>query len=153
MADALRGLRPGPCGRGADQLAYERRRAAFKALFADHGPEASLTLCPSTTEPETARGWLEWTAAGLEGLCFKRLDEPYRPARSWRQYKVWVTTEAIIGAVTGSLAAPRTVLLSRYATTGRLRNRSANPVKFSPIQNSIYLSIDICEDGNLLSTD
>ncbi|MGW5609358.1 ATP-dependent DNA ligase [Streptomyces sp. NPDC003753] len=100
---------------------YERRRAALEALFADHGLEAPLTLCPSTTDPATARGWLEWAAAGVEGLCFKRLDEPYRPVRSWRKYKVRVTTEAIIGAVTGSPAAPRTVLLGRYDAAGHLQ--------------------------------
>ncbi|WP_435877308.1 hypothetical protein [Streptomyces albogriseolus] len=49
---------------------YERRRTALEALFADHRLEAPLTLCPSTTDPAVARGWLEWTAAGLEGLCF-----------------------------------------------------------------------------------
>ncbi|MFJ4541931.1 hypothetical protein ACIP39_39065 [Streptomyces tibetensis] len=32
-----------------------------------------------------------------------------------------VTTEAVIGAVTGSLAAPRTLLLGRYDRAGRLR--------------------------------
>ncbi|MGW2952817.1 ATP-dependent DNA ligase [Streptomyces eurythermus] len=101
---------------------YQRRRAALEALFADHGLAAPLTLCPSTTDPAVARGWLEWTAAGLEGLCFKRLDEPYfRGARSWRKYKVRATTEAVVGAVTGSLAAPRTVLLGRYDAAGRLQ--------------------------------
>ncbi|MEU6557092.1 hypothetical protein ABZ915_43660 [Streptomyces sp. NPDC046915] len=39
------------------------------------------------------------------GLCIRRLDVPYRPVRSLRKYKVRVTTEAIIGAVTGSLTA------------------------------------------------
>jgi hypothetical protein len=35
-------------------------------------------------------------------MCFERLDEPYRPVRSWRKCKVRVTTEAaVIGAVTG----------------------------------------------------
>ncbi|MGA5121253.1 ATP-dependent DNA ligase [Streptomyces pseudogriseolus] len=100
---------------------YERRRAALETLFADHRPEAPLTLCPATTDPAVARGWLEWTAAGLEGLCSKRLDEPYRPTRSWLKYKVRVTAEAVIGAVTGSLAAPRTVLLGRYDAAGRRR--------------------------------
>ncbi|MEU4012305.1 hypothetical protein AB0H30_28105 [Streptomyces pseudogriseolus] len=68
------------------------------------------------------RGWLEWTAARLEGLCFKQLDEPYvKGSRSWRKYKVRVTTEAIVGAITGSLVAPRTVLLGRYDAAGRLQ--------------------------------
>ncbi|GAA2281967.1 hypothetical protein GCM10010145_61860 [Streptomyces ruber] len=79
-----------------------------------------FTLCPSTTDPAVAREWPAWTAAGLESLVFKRLDEPYRGgARSWRKYKVRVTTEAVIGAVTGSLTAPRTVLLGHYDTAGR----------------------------------
>lgn len=101
--------------------AYARRRAALEELFAEHGLTGPLTLCPSTTDPAVAEQWLGWTAAGLEGLCFKRLDESYRPVRSWKKYKVRVTTEAIVGAVTGSLAAPRTVLLGRYDRTGRLQ--------------------------------
>jgi ATP-dependent DNA ligase len=100
---------------------YRRRRAALEAVFADHGLAGPLTLCPSTTDPARAAQWLEWTTAGLEGLCFKRLDEPYRPVRSWRKYKVRVTTEAVVGAVTGSLAAPRTVLLGRYDRAGSLQ--------------------------------
>ncbi|MEU9197736.1 ATP-dependent DNA ligase [Streptomyces hundungensis] len=100
---------------------YERRRAALVALFADHRVAAPLTLCPSTTDPAVAEQWLGWTAAGMEGLCFKRLNEPYRPVRSWRKYKVRVTTEAIVGAVSGSLSLPRAVLLGRYDTEGRLQ--------------------------------
>ncbi|MFH9677461.1 ATP-dependent DNA ligase [Streptomyces sp. NPDC017405] len=101
---------------------YQRRRAALQSLFADHGLGTPLTLCPSTTDPAVPRGWLEWTAAGLEGLCFKRLDEPYvRGTRSWRKYKVRATTEAVVGAVTGSLTTPRTVLLGRYDAAGRLQ--------------------------------
>jgi ATP-dependent DNA ligase len=101
---------------------YPRRRAALEALFTDHGLTSPLTLCPSTTDPARAREWLEWTQAGLEGLCFKRLDEPYRGGtRSWRKYKVRVTTEAVVGAITGSLTAPRTVLLGRYDHQGRLQ--------------------------------
>ncbi|WP_381560882.1 ATP-dependent DNA ligase [Streptomyces eurythermus] len=56
---------------------YARRRAALESLFADRHLEAPLTLCPSTTDPAVARERLEWSAAGLEGLCFKRLDELY----------------------------------------------------------------------------
>nr|WP_159039802.1 hypothetical protein [Streptomyces sp. TP-A0356] len=101
-------------GAGLTGWPYGRRRTALEALFADHGLQAPLTLCPSTTDPKVAKGWLEWTAAGVEGLCFKRIDEPHRPQRSWRKYKVRETTEALVGAVTGSLAAPRTVLPGRY---------------------------------------
>jgi ATP-dependent DNA ligase len=101
---------------------YARRRAALEELFAERGLTAPFTLCPSTTYPALAREWLSWTAVGVEGLCFKRLEESYRGGvRSWRKYKVRVTTEAVIGAVTGSLAAPRTLLLGRYDTAGRLQ--------------------------------
>ncbi|MEV8597833.1 ATP-dependent DNA ligase [Streptomyces sp. NPDC052012] len=67
---------------------YIPRRAALEELFADAKLSAPLTLCPSTTDPDTARQWLNWTAAGLEGLCFKRLNDRYRPgARAWGKYK------------------------------------------------------------------
>ncbi|MFD8599164.1 ATP-dependent DNA ligase [Kitasatospora sp. NPDC059646] len=101
---------------------YARRRAALEELFAGLPAAGPLALCPSTTDPALAREWLSWTAAGLEGLCFKRLDEPYLPGRrAWRKYKVRVTTEAVIGAVTGNTAAPGTVLLGRRDPEGRLR--------------------------------
>ncbi|MET7608682.1 hypothetical protein [Streptomyces avermitilis] len=39
----------------------------------------------------------------------------YGPSvRGWLTYKVRETTEAVVGAVTGSLAAPRSPLLGRY---------------------------------------
>ncbi|GGU02726.1 hypothetical protein GCM10010256_73480 [Streptomyces coeruleorubidus] len=44
-----------------------------------------------------------------------------RGVRSWRKYKVRVTTEAVIGAVTGPRTAPRTLLLGRYGPAGRLQ--------------------------------
>ncbi|MFF5523076.1 DNA ligase-like domain-containing protein [Streptomyces coeruleorubidus] len=44
---------------------------------------------PVDDRPGPARKWLEWTAAGVEGLCFERLEESYRGGvRSWRKYKV-----------------------------------------------------------------
>jgi ATP-dependent DNA ligase len=110
--------------RGVDLTAwpYVRRRAALEALFAEAALSAPFMLCPSTTDPATAREWLSWTAAGLEGLCFKRLSEPYRPgARTWTKYKVRATADAIVGAVTGPVAAPRTLLLGRHDGTGMLR--------------------------------
>ncbi|MET7458302.1 ATP-dependent DNA ligase [Streptomyces sp. NPDC005574] len=101
---------------------YHRRRAALEELFTGQKLSGALALCPSTTDPDTARQWLDWTAAGLEGLVFKHLQAPYRPGtRGWSKYKVRITTEAIVGAVTGTLAAPRTLLLGRYDDTGRLQ--------------------------------
>ncbi|MFE0872883.1 DNA ligase-like domain-containing protein [Streptomyces rochei] len=94
---------------------YTRRRNAPENLFADTPLTAPFTLCPSTTDPATARDWLTWSSAGLEGLCCKRLTEPYRAeTRAWGRYKVRVTTEAIVGAVTGTTAGPHTLLLGHY---------------------------------------
>ncbi|WP_435607084.1 hypothetical protein [Streptomyces ardesiacus] len=50
---------------------YSRRRAALEELFAENGLTMPLTLCPST--PNTARQWLTWTSAGLEGLFAARV--------------------------------------------------------------------------------
>ncbi|MFH8500548.1 ATP dependent DNA ligase [Streptomyces coeruleorubidus] len=41
--------------------------------------------------------------------------------RGWRKYKVRETTEAIVGAVTGALASPRSLLLGTYDERGRLQ--------------------------------
>ncbi|MER7057635.1 hypothetical protein [Streptomyces sp. NPDC000351] len=101
---------------------YSRRRAALEELFAENGLTAPLTLCPSTTDPDTAREWLTWTSAGLEGLCFKPLRAPYRAgARAWGKYKIRITEDAVVGAVTGPVTAPRTLLLGSYDPAGRLR--------------------------------
>lgn len=84
--------------------------------------------------PTVAKQWLGWTAAGLEGLCFKRLDEPYRPVRSWKEYKVRVTTEAIVGAVSGRCPRRRisAVMLSTWHVGGcswvKRRSRPMHPV-------------------------
>ncbi|MGW2654397.1 ATP-dependent DNA ligase [Streptomyces sp. NPDC001478] len=109
---------------GADLTgwSYERRRAALEYLFDKRRVVDPLTLSPSTTDPAVAAEWLGWTVAGLEGLIFKRLDERYLPGRrAWRKYRVRHTTEAIVGAVSGPLASPLTLLLARYDTTGHLQ--------------------------------
>lgn len=101
---------------------YRRRRAALESVFAARRLSAPWALCPSTTDPDTVREWLTWASVGMEGLLFKRLDSVYEPGvRGWRKYKVRETSEAIVGAVTGSLAQPRTLLLGRYDAEGRLQ--------------------------------
>jgi len=109
---------------GTDTTAwpYRRRRAALEHLFAEHRLTAPWALCPSTTDPDTVREWLtNWTAVGVEGVVYKRLESTYQPVRAWRKYKARYTEDAIVGAFTGSPAAPRTLMLGRYDTVGRLR--------------------------------
>ncbi|MFB7982941.1 ATP-dependent DNA ligase [Streptomyces vinaceus] len=101
---------------------YRQRRAALESVFAERRLTAPWVLCPSTTEAETVREWLTWASVGMEGVVFKRLDEPYRPAvRGWQKYKTRETTEAVVGAFSGPAAAPRTLLLGRYDDEGRFQ--------------------------------
>ncbi|MFD9984034.1 ATP-dependent DNA ligase [Streptomyces massasporeus] len=101
---------------------YQRRRAALESLFAARQLTAPWALCPSTTDADTVREWLTWASLGMEGIVLKRLDSPYQPAaRGWLKYKVRETTEAIVGAVTGPLTSPRSLLLGRYDDQQRLQ--------------------------------
>ncbi|MFI8091501.1 ATP-dependent DNA ligase [Streptomyces sp. NPDC086080] len=62
---------------------YVERRCALKDLFRQEGLSAPWTLCPSTNDAEVARGWLTWSAAGVESCVFKDSGKSYRPgARS-----------------------------------------------------------------------
>jgi ATP-dependent DNA ligase len=97
------------------------RRTRLAEQLAD--APAQLPLCPQTTDPAQARQWLtDWTAAGIEGVVAKRLDGRYHHGRrGWYKQRARSSTEAVIGAVTGTLSEPETLLLGRFDTTGRLR--------------------------------
>ncbi|MFE1840621.1 ATP-dependent DNA ligase [Streptomyces sviceus] len=111
--------------KGADTTSwtFRRRRNALEGLFAEHRLTAPWALCPSTTDPATVHEWLtSWTAVGFEGVVFKNLDGLYEPSvRGWSKYKVRTTEDAIVGAFSGPTTAPRTLLLGRHDTEGRLR--------------------------------
>jgi ATP-dependent DNA ligase len=102
---------------------WGERRAALERLFADSGLGAPWTLCPVTDDAAQARRWLEeWGPFGIEGLLLKDTGRRYLPgARGWRKYRVRHTAEAVVGAVTGSVGRPRSVLLGRPGADGRLR--------------------------------
>ncbi|UQX04746.1 ATP-dependent DNA ligase [Streptomyces sp. RerS4] len=111
---------------GAELLArpYRERRALLEDLFTGHGLSAPWPLCPMTTDPATAREWLEsWTdVSGVEGIVAKGMNQPYRPAvRGWTKVRRRDTTEPIIGAITGTLARPQLLVLGRHDPSGRLR--------------------------------
>ncbi|WP_330262037.1 ATP-dependent DNA ligase [Streptomyces sp. NBC_00539] len=106
-------------------LPYVERRARLEALFADHVLTAPWTLCPMTTDAVTAREWLEsWTdVSGVEGIVVKPLTSRYMPGHrgAWTKVRRRDTTEAIIGAVTGTLTRPGLLVLGRHDQDGRLR--------------------------------
>ncbi|WP_308307687.1 ATP-dependent DNA ligase [Streptomyces sp. ISL-10] len=103
---------------------YERRRAVLENLFREHALTPPWTLCPMTTDPALAQEWLtSWTRVpGVEGVVIKGLRQRYVPgARAWFKVRRRETTEAVIGAVTGSLAQPQLLVLGRYDADHRLR--------------------------------
>ncbi|MEV8548175.1 ATP-dependent DNA ligase [Streptomyces sp. NPDC051572] len=111
---------------GTELLArpYRERRATLEDLFARDVLTAPFTLCPATTERATALDWLDpaWGAAGIEGVVVKGASQPYLPGkRAWIKVRARATSEAVIGAVTGTLTNPLTLLLGRYDTAGTLQ--------------------------------
>ncbi|MFI5867314.1 ATP-dependent DNA ligase [Streptomyces sp. NPDC051546] len=105
-------------------LSYAERRRRLEVLFAAHQLASPWTLCPQTTDPATAREWMEeWTdVPGVEGLVLKNLNQRYLPGvRGWTKIRRRDTSEAVIGAITGTLKRPELLLLGRHDETGRLR--------------------------------
>jgi ATP-dependent DNA ligase len=87
-----------------------QRREVLEELTVGWRPPLQLT--PSTSDEETARGWfVDYRVAGVEGLVVKAAGSRYSPGRrSWVKVKSRESTEVIVGAVTGSLARPETVV-------------------------------------------
>ncbi|MBE8477490.1 ATP-dependent DNA ligase [Streptomyces justiciae] len=110
-------------GRDMTGRPFSERYAALEAMFLEEGLGAPWSLCPTTTDPEQAARWLaDYPAVGIEGLVFRPLESRY--VAGWRggtKYKARHTSEAIVGAVTGSLHSPTTALLGRYDDEGHFR--------------------------------
>ncbi|MER5748162.1 ATP-dependent DNA ligase [Streptomyces sp. NPDC002225] len=103
---------------------YGERRARLEQLFTDRGLSAPWTLCPETSDVATAQEWLtSWTQVpGIEGLVVRGSGERYLPgARALYKVRRRDTTEAVIGAVTGTVRRPRTLVLGRLDVEGVLR--------------------------------
>ncbi|RGC68820.1 ATP-dependent DNA ligase [Micromonospora sp. MW-13] len=87
------------------------RRDRLERLLA--GAPAALTLTPQTGDMRLVADWLmHWTVAtGIEGVVTKQLGGRHEPGwRNWWKYHTRITTEAIVGGVTGSLARSITKL-------------------------------------------
>ncbi|MEV0991661.1 ATP-dependent DNA ligase [Streptomyces sp. NPDC049949] len=107
-------------------LPYAERRRRLEVLFAARALTSPWTLCPMTTDPATAQQWWDdWTdISGVEGLVVKALNQRYRPgsrSSAWTKIRRRNSTEALIGAITGTLARPQLLILGRQDATGRLR--------------------------------
>jgi ATP-dependent DNA ligase len=99
------------------------RRHILEELLATARPP--LQLSPQTTDYDVAAEWMRQYAAapvGLEGVVAKGLADSYRSGhRGWLKVRVRNTTEAIAGAVTGTLTRPERLVLGRFDNTGTLR--------------------------------
>ncbi|MGW1601409.1 ATP-dependent DNA ligase [Streptomyces eurythermus] len=103
---------------------YGERRVQLEQLFTDRGLSAPWTLCPETTDPATAKEWLtSWTQVpGVEGLVIRGSGQRYLPgARALYKVRCRDTTEAVVGAITGTVRRPRTLVLGRLDVEGVLR--------------------------------
>ncbi|MFE0805286.1 ATP-dependent DNA ligase [Streptomyces sp. NPDC058812] len=103
---------------------HSARRQVLEDLFTQHRLAAPWTLCPETDDVARAQEWLtSWTRVpGIEGLVIRGRARRYLPgARAMFKVRRRDTTEAIIGAVPGTLAHPQTLILGRCDTDGVLR--------------------------------
>lgn len=91
------------------------RRATLERLSEWWAPP--LQVSPVTMDEETARAWfVDYRPAGIEGIVAKAADGTYRPGRrDWVKVKSRETTEVIIGAVTGSLERPDSIVVGLLA--------------------------------------
>jgi ATP-dependent DNA ligase len=98
------------------------RRRTLERLVPLLAPPLQVT--PATRDQGVADAWLrDYTSAdvGIEGLVIKALAQPYRPGtRAWLKLRARSSTEAIVGAVTGTLTRPDRLILGLTDTTGRL---------------------------------
>ena len=99
---------------------YWKRRRKLEDLVLPPG----IILTPATDDSDVASSWMDLARRGngLEGVVAKRRDQSYRPgAPAWQKLRTRITSEAVVGGITGSLNAPRELILGRYDATGGLR--------------------------------
>ena len=103
-------------------LSYLQRRDVLEDLLGTRLPDG-LVLMPMSEGIDVARSWmLSHSAAGIEGVVAKRVDQTYRAgARRWRKVRTRITAEAVVGGVLGPLDAPDALILGRPDDRGRLR--------------------------------
>jgi ATP-dependent DNA ligase len=103
-------------------LPYRKRRKKLEKLLSDRLPHG-LVLMPMSTDRAVAQAWmLDHSAAGIEGVVAKRLDQSYRGrGRTWQKIRTRRTAEAIVGGVLGTLEQLDALVVGRCDSSGRLR--------------------------------
>ncbi|MGW9643062.1 ATP-dependent DNA ligase [Streptomyces albidoflavus] len=103
---------------------YRERWALLEALVAEGVLGGRWALVGSTTERDRALAWMdpEWGRVGVEGVVVKPAGSRYRPGRGgWWKVRARESTEGVVGAVTGPVSAPDTLLLGRWDAEARFR--------------------------------
>ena len=111
-------------------LPLRDRRAALENLAAGWRPP--LQLVPVTTDRDTALDWMSsMAAAGVEGIVAKGAGSRYEGGRhGWVKTRTRSTRELLIGAVTGPISRPTTIIAGLYGTIGW--SSSAGPGRSPP---------------------
>lgn len=109
-------------GESLTELTLETRRHLLELFFAEH-PSPTLRLSPVTTDPATARLWLDTTNGALDGVIAKRTADRYRPGeRTTLKVKNIRTADCVVGGF--RYAAGKTtagsLLLGLYNAAGQL---------------------------------
>ncbi|MCW2770293.1 MAG: ATP-dependent ligase [Aeromicrobium sp.] len=101
---------------------FRVRRHALTMLLGDE--PAPLHLVPQTPDLGEAQAWLATYAGanvGIEGVVAKGLATAYEPdGHPWLKVRTHDSTECVIGAVAGSLRAPRRLILGLLDGDGLL---------------------------------
>jgi ATP-dependent DNA ligase len=110
-------------GRDLTTLPYQQRRRRLEEMFSELKLGPPWTLCPITLDRAQAEEWItQWAVAGIEGVVAKPLSQPYRAGqRGWLKVRSRSTSEGVVGAITGTLLRPSSVLLGRFDDVDRLR--------------------------------
>lgn len=113
------------------------RRQLLETVMADVG--GALQLTPQTSDVELARQWLgDYASAdvGIEGLVVKGHATTYRGGtRQWQKLRLRATTEALVGAVAGTLSSPDHLVLGRLGADGVL-HQVGTTTALSPTQRA-----------------
>ncbi|MGA5226487.1 ATP-dependent DNA ligase [Streptomyces koyangensis] len=103
---------------------YRERWARLEALVAEGVLGGRWALVGSTTERDRALAWMDpdWGRVGVEGVVVKAAGGRYRPGKGgWWKVRARGSTEGVVGAVTGPVSAPDTLLLGRWDAEARFR--------------------------------
>ncbi|MFE0058756.1 ATP-dependent DNA ligase [Streptomyces sp. NPDC059003] len=103
---------------------YGERWARLEAAFTSGALRPPWTLVSCTREREVAEAWLDpaYGRVGVEGVMIKTGSGLYWPGqRGWWKVRSFQSAEGIVAGVTGPVSGPRSLLLGRYDSAGRLR--------------------------------